>query len=228
MFKSFLSTATILLLSGAGLVSAQQKSNGSGPKFLEDIVVEVVPSNVNSSPAKKMEPGFAVKKETVSPAYSSSSSFTIENADKLQFKFSLLLDTEVEMIQNLWLVKQVDEWLGTKYRLGGSTKSGIDCSALMQTLFSSIYGISLPRTAKEQFQASIGISREDLKEGDLVFFNTTGGISHVGLYIQNNKFVHASSSSGVTVSDLDEEYWSRKIIGVRRVEESTTASSSKP
>lgn len=228
MFKSFLSTATILLLSGAGLLSAQQKPNGSGPKFLDDIVVEVIPANSLPGPSKKIEPGFAVKKETVSTSSSASSSFSIENADQLQFKFSLLLDTEVEMIQNLWLVKQVDEWLGTKYRLGGSTKAGIDCSALMQVLFSSIYGISLPRTAREQFQASNRISKEDLKEGDLLFFNTTGGVSHVGLYIQNNKFVHASSTGGVTISDLDEEYWSRKFIGVRRVEESATASSSKP
>ena len=222
MFKSFLSTATILLLSGAGLVSAQQK----GPKFLEDIVVEVVPTNALSTQPKKIEPGFAVKKETVSSA--PSSSVSIEKADKLQFKFSLLLDTEVEMIQNLWLVKQVDEWLGTRYRLGGSTKSGIDCSALMQALFTSIYGISLPRTAREQFQVSTRISREDIKEGDLIFFNTTGGVSHVGLYIQNNKFVHASSTGGVTISDLDEDYWSRKFIGVRRVEESSTSSASKP
>ena len=132
------------------------------------------------------------------------------------------------MIQNLWLFKQVDEWLGIRYRLGGSTKSGIDCSALMQTLFTSIYGISLPRTAREQFQVSTRISREDIKEGDLIFFNTTGGVSHVGLYIQNNKFVHASSSGGVTISDLDEDYWVRKFIGVRRVEESATASASKP
>ena len=224
MFKSFLSTATILLLSGAGLVSAQQK----GPKFLEDIVVDVVPANALSNPTKKIEPGFAVKKETVSSTSTSTSSVSIENADVLQFKFSLLLDTEVEMIQNLWLLKQVDEWLGIRYRLGGSTKSGIDCSALMQTLFTSIYGISLPRTAREQFQVSTRISREDIKEGDLIFFNTTGGVSHVGLYIQNNKFVHASSTGGVTISDLDEDYWSRKFIGVRRVDETSTASSSKP
>jgi lipoprotein Spr len=98
----------------------------------------------------------------------------------------------------------------------------------MQVLFSSVYGISIPRTAREQFQFSNKISKEDLKEGDLVFFNTTGGVSHVGLYIQNNKFVHASTSGGVTISDLDEDYWSRKMIGVRRIEESATVSSSKP
>jgi hypothetical protein len=227
MLKSFLSTTTILFLSGMSLVSAQQKPNGKGPKFLEDIIVEVAPSSTAAeapSKIKKTDASFAVKRETISPATTAA----IENADKLQFKYSLLLDTEVEAIQNLWLVKQVDEWMGTRYRLGGSTKMGIDCSALMQVLFASVYGIALPRTSKEQFNISTKVSREDIKEGDLIFFNTTGGVSHVGFYIQNNKFVHASTTGGVTISDLDEEYWSRKFLCVRRIEETSTASSSKP
>ena len=62
------------------------------------------------------------------------------------------------------------------------------------------------------------VSRSEAREGDLVFFNTTGGISHVGFYLQNNKFVHASSSDGVTVSDLDEGYWSRRVVGFGRYE----------
>lgn len=227
MLKSFLSTATILFLSGAGIVSAQQKANGTGPKFLEDIVVDVVP--VASSPeanskTKKPDVVFATKKEVVSP----NSISAIESADKLQFKYSILLDTEVEQVQNLQLFRLIDEWIGTRYRLGGSSKTGIDCSALMQVMFTSLYGISLPRTSREQFSQSRAVSREEMKEGDLVFFNTSGHISHVGLYLQNNKFVHASTTGGVTISDLDEEYWSRKFAGVRRVEETATASASKP
>jgi lipoprotein Spr len=123
---------------------------------------------------------------------------------------------EVEQIQNLHLFKVIDEWLGTRYRLGGSNKDGIDCSAFMQVLFSALYGVNLPRTAKEQYHLSHRISRTELKEGDLVFFNTKRGVSHVGMYLQNNKFVHASSS-GVTISDLYDEYWMRKFIGVGRI-----------
>jgi cell wall-associated NlpC family hydrolase len=118
--------------------------------------------------------------------------------------------------------------MGTRYRLGGGDKNGIDCSALMQILFTSLYGITLPRTAREQYDFSRKISRTELKEGDLVFFNTIGGVSHVGMYLQNNKFVHASTS-GVTVSDLYDEYWMKKFIGVGRVEQDqTTALVTKP
>jgi murein DD-endopeptidase / murein LD-carboxypeptidase len=60
-----------------------------------------------------------------------------------------------------------------------------------------------------------------LKEGDLVFFNTTGGVSHVGVYLQNNKFVHASTSGGVMISDLDESYWAKRFIGIGRYQKPT-------
>jgi lipoprotein Spr len=139
-----------------------------------------------------------------------------------------LLDVEVEQAINLNLFKVIDEWMGTPYHLGGSNKSGIDCSALMQILFTSLYGISLPRTAREQYDFSHKISRTELKEGDLVFFNTIGGVSHVGMYLRNNKFVHASTG-GVTISDLYDEYWVKKFIGVGRVsQDETTASTGKP
>jgi cell wall-associated NlpC family hydrolase len=124
----------------------------------------------------------------------------------------------------------LDEWMGARYHLGGTTKQGIDCSALMQILFAGLYGINLPRTAREQYDFSKRISRTELKEGDLVFFNTIGGVSHVGMYLQNNKFIHASTG-GVTISDLYDEYWSRKFIGVGRINQSlnqTTASTIKP
>jgi len=102
--------------------------------------------------------------------------------------------------------------------MGGTTKTGIDCSALMQVFFTALYGVALPRTAREQFNLSRKISRTELKEGDLVFFNTTGGVSHVGMYLQNNKFIHASSG-GVTISDLFDDYWMRRFKGVGRIED---------
>ncbi len=74
----------------------------------------------------------------------------------------------------------------------------------------------MPRTAREQFKATHQISRTELKEGDLVFFNTSGGVSHVGIYLQNNKFVHAASSAGVMISDLYDNYWSSKFLGAGR------------
>lgn len=230
MIKAILSTVTILFFIGIYQpVSAQAKqvslnSSKGDVKFLDDISVEVAPINYSNSDPSTV---FTSKKsETVlnsKKVVESSSKPEIEAAQKLQFKYALILDTEVEMVKNINLVSLIDEWMGTRYRLGGTSKSGIDCSAFMQVLFTGIYGISLPRTAREQYNMSQRISRTDLKEGDLIFFNTTGGVSHVGMYLQNNKFVHASSS-GVTISDIFDEYWVKRFIGVGRVQESQESS----
>jgi cell wall-associated NlpC family hydrolase len=226
MLKSFLSTATILLLSGVVSVSAQTTKSSNGPRFLDDISVEVAPMQTNAEPAvSKKDVSFASKKESTA-SYAAFAG--IESAEKLQFKYSLLLDTEVEMLTNLNLFRLIEDWFGTRYKLGGNSKMGIDCSALMQVMFASLYGIAIPRTSKEQYGLATKIDRSELKEGDLVFFNTTGGVSHVGFYLLNNKFVHASTSGGVTISDLDEDYWGRRLISFGRIEEVATASSPKP
>jgi lipoprotein Spr len=80
------------------------------------------------------------------------------------------------------------------------------------------------RIALQQERARI--SRTELKEGDLIFFNTRGGISHVGVYLQNNKFVHASTSGGVVISDIFDEYWARKFVGVGRLRNKESLASS--
>ena len=225
MSKHTITIAIIVLLFATWQpVHAQKKKQGTTAtpktdlKFLDDITISVPKPESNTimqteRQASVAEPQFASnRKEELN--YSTA---TVEKASSLQFKYALLLDMEVEQIQNLHLFRVIDEWIGTHYKLGGSNKDGIDCSAFMQVIFSTLYGINLPRTAKEQYHLSKRISRTELKEGDLVFFNTTGGISHVGMYLQNNKFVHASSS-GVTISDLFDDYWMRKLIGVRRIE----------
>ncbi len=219
MLKQIFITTTLILSLGI-LTSAQtqKKENNNVAKsevqFLDDITVEVAPIQTSASGPKAVfaEPLFVTKK----PA-ATLTAVSIESANKLQFKYSLLMDMEVEEIKNIGLFTAIDEWFGTKYKLGGSTKNGIDCSALMQTLFSTFYGQSLPRTAREQYYFTRRISRAELKEGDLVFFNTIGGISHVGMYLQNNKFLHASAG-GVTISDLYDGYYSKKFIGAGRIE----------
>ncbi len=134
-----------------------------------------------------------------------------------QFKYAIKLDVPVETLQNSNLYNTIDEWWGTPYRLGGTTQKGIDCSAFVQTIMLGVFALQLPRTAREQRGVAEWVPLSDLREGDLIFFNTKGRISHVGVYLHNNKFVHASTSFGVMISDLNETYWSHKIVGAGRV-----------
>ncbi|KAE9540597.1 C40 family peptidase [Ursidibacter maritimus] len=106
------------------------------------------------------------------------------------------------------------QWAGTRYRLGGTTKAGIDCSAFVRTTMSNAFNIHLPRSTAEQRHAGKSISKSDLKPGDLVFFRKN---NHVGVYIGGGKFVHASSSRGVITSSLSEKYWAKTYTQSRRV-----------
>lgn len=142
-----------------------------------------------------------------------------EALSKLQFKYANLLNILPSSLPNLSLIESIDNWFGTRYRYGGTTKSGIDCSAFVRAALKSAFGYDLPRTAREQYRASRRISPTELRAGDLVFFNTTGGISHVGIYLRNNKFAHSSSSKGVTISDLFESYYLNRLIGCGRIDQ---------
>jgi lipoprotein Spr len=134
----------------------------------------------------------------------------------------MLTDREVESISNLTLYSFIDEWWGTPYRYGGKTKSGVDCSAFTGALVKDVFGITLPRTAREQYGFCEKILMDDLQEGDLVFFNTRGGVSHVGVYLGNTYFVHSSVHDGVTISSLNDKYYNSKFILGGRVNNNNT------
>lgn len=110
-----------------------------------------------------------------------------------------------------------DDWSGTRYRYGGMSRSGIDCSALMLVWFRSLYGVNLPRTAAQQATQGTRVSRSDLRAGDLVFFSQGTRISHVGVYIGNGQFAHSSSSRGVAIAELSNSYWSPRFRTARRI-----------
>ncbi|MFM1793994.1 MAG: hypothetical protein RL642_379 [Bacteroidota bacterium] len=143
---------------------------------------------------------------------------SIEYVSPTYFRYAILLDIEVEQLSNKKLIEYIHQWWAVPYRIGGSTMSGIDCSNFVKGLTGYAYGLDLPRTSREQAAYCREITREELKEGDLVFFNTGRGISHVGLYMANNKFVHASTSMGVVISSLDEPYWKRRYVKSGRLE----------
>ena len=143
----------------------------------------------------------------------------IEQANWLQLKYSIKMDVAVESITNISLLKKIDEWYGTPYNYGGSTKNGVDCSYFTLDVMQGVFNINLKRTAAEQYEQTSRINWEDLKEGDLIFFKTEGPnkISHVGIYLSNNKFVHSSVRNGVTISDLSDPYYQRTLYSMGRL-----------
>jgi len=109
-------------------------------------------------------------------------------------------------------------WKGTPYRLGGKSKRGIDCSAFVQVGYSDVFNRLLPRTTGEQARMGRWIPRAEAKEGDLVFFKTGRSLRHVGIYLGNSEFLHASTSRGVMISRLDNPYWRQAFWQMRRVQ----------
>ena len=143
----------------------------------------------------------------------------VEKSNWLQLKYSIQMDIAVEEINNIPLLQKIDDWWGTPYVLGGSSRRGVDCSYFTLDVMNAIYNTNLKRTAAEQYTQSEKIDWSDLKEGDLIFFKTDASrsISHVGIYMTNNKFAHASTSQGVTISDLSEPYWQKRLYSLGRV-----------
>jgi cell wall-associated NlpC family hydrolase len=109
-------------------------------------------------------------------------------------------------------------FLGAPYEYGGNGKNGIDCSGFTAQVYQKAARLSLPRSAREQFRMGVEVERDSLQFGDLVFFNTTGRApSHVGIYIEDYLFAHASVSSGVTISSLESTYYKGRYVGARRI-----------
>jgi lipoprotein Spr len=140
-----------------------------------------------------------------------------------QFKYSILLDIPVEEMVNFPLIDFMEKWYGTRYHMGGMDSTGMDCSGFATTYYKHFYGITLPRTSGEQYSKSIKINRAELKEGDLVFFhiNRRTAVSHVGVYLRNNKFIHASTNKGVVISSLDEDFYNAHFVSGGRFPELT-------
>ena len=120
------------------------------------------------------------------------------------------------------LARVVEGYLGIPYKWGGTTRTGMDCSAFVRTIFRKTYGIELPRTVKQMYGLDLTIvQRQDLKSGDLVFFRNTfygPGVSHIGIYLGKKRFAHVGVSTGGTITSLDHPYFPRRYVGARRVE----------
>ena len=182
------------------------KPQNSAPKFMEHVVIEnnteVTNTTTTATKKYKVENNNTAR---IVPEEETSESKVVakQNIDKGKQE------------GNTSLYNFIEEWYGTRYKFGGTDKNGIDCSAFVRELTAQVYGSKLKRTASEQFEETDYISNQhQLKEGDLVFFKIRSkNISHVGVYLEDGLFVHASRSKGIVISDLADAYWSRYYVG---------------
>lgn len=137
---------------------------------------------------------------------------------ELCFIYSNLFGFNISSISNPKLYEVIGEWLGTPYRFSGNSKKGIDCSGLVCTLYKASYNRILAGSSRDMYRQTERISREEMKEGDLVFFMIKKStISHVGIYLDKDRFVHSSRSNGVIISNLNDPYYKRYFYKAGRV-----------
>jgi len=123
--------------------------------------------------------------------------------------YSKKLGVKLEGKENKKLIKSMAAWKGTPYKYGGTTKKGTDCSGFVSTIYKEVYNKKLHRRSRDMIKDVRIIRKSKLKTGDLIFFKTRGRkISHVGIYIADNKFIHAASK-GVVVNNLDQAYYKK-------------------
>lgn len=147
---------------------------------------------------------------------------TVKNnasAEKQRKEYAEKTGIEIPADYNAALIAYLVEWLGVPYHYGGDSKSGTDCSGFTKNVYKDVYGKALSRSSNDQYQQCKEISASKLKEGDLVFFKiNTKKVGHVGLYLYNNYFIHASTKRGVMISNLDETYYKKYFFAAGRLE----------
>lgn len=142
----------------------------------------------------------------------------VELAESLSSRLGITITDE----DNIELYKFVSQWIGTPYRRAGSSKKGVDCSGFVTNVFKSIYDKKLERSSASMLRVNCDtINKQELHEGDLVFFWTRGQSSqtpsHVGVYLKDGKFAHSSTSNGVIISRLSEPYYAKRWISGGKV-----------
>jgi len=216
VFKPASRNTDNLSVSGTGKASDTR----SNPVFIQNI--STAPGDHSSTKSGSVIPVKNSGSGSMDPGKPLPHPVGTDDYNQLKFKYSILTNTPVEELSNLRLLIFMDQWYGVPYHYGGVSRSGIDCSAFSSLLLSSVYNENqLPRMSADQYKATKRISKKDLQEGDLVFFHTYGKghrVTHVGVYLYNDRFVHASVS-GVQINSMAEGYYESHYVGAGRVVE---------
>lgn len=141
-----------------------------------------------------------------------------KNKSELLSKYAELLNTEKKKITNLKLYEFINDWYGTPYKYGGTDKNGIDCSGFVNIFYNDVFNKKIPRTVNDIYLNSNEINKKELIEGDFIFFKIDSKkVSHIGIYLINDKFVHASTKKGIMISDLKEPYFNKNFFKFGRI-----------
>ncbi len=140
----------------------------------------------------------------------------LASANKRHPKLPVSVSFDRSQIADL-IKKEYEAWQGTRYSLGGTSARGIDCSGFSRHIFATLFGVVLPRTTAQQSLQGKKIGRNYLQPGDLIFFKPRSYPRHVGVYVGNGEFVHASASKGVMLSQIDARYWQEYYWTSRRI-----------
>jgi cell wall-associated NlpC family hydrolase len=211
LFRFLVTGALTVLLTGAGFAIGGAAETAAGAPSTADLQTASVEVAAPTAGADLAMWGVAPAAET--PARDGTEPSL--NGSRLVRRFADgIIHRSTSLAVNL--TRDAMRFLGVPYVFGGTSRSGFDCSGYVQHVFAML-GFQIPRTADAQYYAGKRV-RGAMVPGDLVFFQTyTSGPSHVGIYLGNDRFVHASSSRGVTVSSLHEAYWSERYLGAKRL-----------
>lgn len=192
--------------------SEKHEKKNTGPRFSSKHVEEEAKEDDRKVDVKQVAVRFSSAKPAPLKRESSSSKESNakvpHNAEK----------TTAQKINDQKMMDVILSYLGTPYEYGGDSRAGIDCSAFTNAVYDQSVNMRLPRTAADQARQGTPISRDDLKFGDLMFFNTTGANpSHVGIYIGDDLFAHASEAFGVTISSIESSYYRKRYTEARRI-----------
>lgn len=188
--------------------------------FIFMVMLSIVSCSTRKQPAKRKTP---VKSEQAAKPKQSSKKSQPQYSNQTISKLSKQFGVRLTQADNITLYNNCSGWIGVKYRHGGNTKKGVDCSGFVSAVYKQVYGIGLERNSANILRKNCAaIRKNNLREGDLVFFKTTGSgnrntPTHVGIYLKNGRFIHASSSRGVVVNSLSEAYYVRTWITGGRV-----------